>query len=487
MKTSLRASVGILPVLCIPAVLADNNTPQTVDVAIVGGGLSGLAAAKVLLDAGKTFTILEARDRVGGRVQNRDLKNGGVTELGAAFVGPTQDRVLALANELNLTLIPEYNAGDVVAVFANSTLKYSTASPIPPIDDESSKLLLQTIAFLESTAGTINTTAPWTHPNATVWDGKTVGTFFDEQSHPVGSLRRSLLDVSITSIFSAEPAELSLFYALSYIASAGNATTPGSFIRLISVDNGAQQSRITGGTALLATGLASQLGLSNIQFNSPVRSIVLQPDSTYLLTTRDSYTTSARKVIVAMSPPLASRIEYNPPLPASRDQLTQRMFMGSLAKATAIYSTPFWRASNLSGQALSDFGTVRATYDVSPSDGSYGAILGFVEADRARAIDDFTDEEIQAQVVEDYVRYFGEQARDVKEWVVKRWDNEVFSRGGPVALAGTGTLTRFGKALREVVGGVHWAGTEASEFWVGYMDGALRSGERAAGEVLAAL
>ncbi|SMR59410.1 unnamed protein product [Zymoseptoria tritici ST99CH_1E4] len=473
MKTSLRASVGTLSLLCIPAVLADNNnTPQTVDVAIVGGGLSGLAAAKVLSDAGKTFTILEARDRVGGRVQNQPLQNGGVTELGAAFVGPTQDRVLALAASLNLTLIPEYT---------------TPATPIPPIDDESSKLLLQTIAFLESTAGTINTTAPWTHPNATVWDSQTVATFFEEQSHPVGSLRRSLLDVSITSIFSAESAELSLFYALSYIASAGNATTPGSFIRLISVDNGAQQARITGGTALLATGLASQVGLSNIQLNSPVRSIAQQPDGTYLLTTTSGCTTSARKVIVAMSPPLASRIEYTPPLPASRDQLTQRMFMGSLAKATAIYSTPFWRASNISGQALSDFGTVRATYDVSPADGSYGAILGFVEADRARAIDDLTDEEITKLVVEDYVRYFGEQARDVKEWVVKRWDNEVFSRGGPVALAGVGTLSRYGPALRESVGGVFWAGTEASEFWVGYMDGALRSGERAAGEVLGAL
>jgi monoamine oxidase len=243
---------------------------------------------------------------------------------------------------------------------------------------------------------------------------------------------------------------------------------------------------VEGGTALLATGLAAEIGEENIRLNAPVRSIIQQPSGLYTITS-GTCTVSAKKVIVAMSPPLASRIYYDPPLSAARDQLTQRMAMGSLAKATAIYSTPFWRAANHSGQAISDIGTVRTTYDVSPEDGSYGAILGFVEADRARAVDSLSEDEIKALVVEDYVRYFGEQARDVKEWVIKRWDNEVYSRGGPVALAGVGTLSRYGPALREKSGGISWAGTESSEFWTGYMDGAVRGGERAAKEAIQGL
>lgn len=75
---------------------------MSVDVAIVGAGLAGLSAARDLTAAKKTVVVLEARDRVGGRVENQLLDNGGVIELGAAFVGPTQDRVLALAEELGL-------------------------------------------------------------------------------------------------------------------------------------------------------------------------------------------------------------------------------------------------------------------------------------------------------------------------------------------------------------------------------------------------
>lgn len=341
--------------------------------------------------------------------------------------------------------------------------------------------MIEAITFVDTAASTIDVNNPWSHPNASAWDSITFSTWMDQQN--LTSILRALFDVSIPAVFSVEPTELSLFYALSYVASAGNATTPGSFTRLISVTGGSQESRIVGGTALLATGLADKIGRDKIRFKAPVRSIVKQNSGIYTITA-DGCTVKAKQVIVAMSPPLASRIFYDPPVSAMRDQLTQRMSMGSLGKATAIYSTPFWRKGNFSGQAISDSGTVRTTYDVSPEDGKYGAILGFIEADRARAVEELTDAEISALVTKDYVKYFGPQAANVSEWVIKRWDHEVYSRGGPVALAGVGTLSRFGPALRQKSGGIHWAGTEASEYWNGYMDGALRSGERAAKEIL---
>ena len=157
--------------------------------------------------------------------------------------------------------------------------------------------------------------------------------------------------------------------------------------------------------------------------------------------------------------------------------------MGAIGKAIAIYDTPFWRNSNLTGQAISVSGTTRATYDISPPDGHYGALLGFLEADEVRMLDGRPESDIQTLVQQDFINYFGPEAANATQWVFQRWDNEVYSRGAPVALAGPGTLSKYGPALTEPFENIHFAGTESAPYWTGYMDGAIRSGERAAREI----
>jgi monoamine oxidase len=456
------------------------GSPTQVDVVVVGAGLSGLAAAKALIHGGKKVAVVEARGRVGGRVENKQLKNGGVTELGAAFVGPTQDDVLALIEELGLQTLDEYNEGSNLAVISGERLLYDSSSPVPDLDDASLLAAGTAFATLDAYAASIDVEAPWSHPNATQWDSFTLDTWLSQQNLTFPVL--ALFNTAFPALISVEAGEVSFLYAVSYIASAGNASQAGTIERLVSVDNGAQEKRVVGGTGLLAPGLAKQIGESNIHLNSPVQAITKRDNSYIVQSSKQSFI--AKDVVVAMSPPLAGRIRYDPPLSAQRDQLTQRMFMGSLGKATAIYAKPFWREANLTGQALTNSGTVRSTLDVSPDDGSYGAILGFIEADQMRALDDATDSEIAALVSEDYISYFGPQAANVSEWVIQRWDNEIYSRGGPVAVASPGTLSRYGPALRKPQGGIHWAGTESSDFWVGYMSGALRAGKRAAREIL---
>ncbi|KAK0842527.1 hypothetical protein LTS02_016456, partial [Friedmanniomyces endolithicus] len=293
----------------------------------------------------------------------------------------------------------------------------------------------------------------------------------------------SFFDVGIAAVFSAKPGELSLLYTLAYNAAAGNQTAMGTLERLLGVNDGAQERRITGGTSLLCTGLARKTGWEHIKLGAAVHSITQLSTDVYLVSA-DTLAVEGRNIVVAMSPPLAARIRYDPILPARRDQLTQRMFMGSLGKATAIYRTPFWRTANLSGQVVSDKGYARTTFDVSPADASYGAILGFIEADEMRVLDNATEAEMQDLISSDYVRYFGPQAANATQWVFKRWDNSLYSRGGPVAVAEPETLTGYSDALRKTCGGIHWAGTETSPYWTGYMDGAIRSGERAANEIL---
>ncbi|KAK7725741.1 hypothetical protein SLS57_003807 [Botryosphaeria dothidea] len=470
------AAVVSAPAFCL--VYAE----QTVDVAIVGAGLSGLSAAKDLVSAGKSVLILEARDRVGGRILNAHLSNGGITEAGAEFVGPTQDRVLQLAEDLGLQTFKAYDEGNTT-IWRNGTLStYDSAvtGPVPPLDDESLAQAAAALQKLDQAAGEIDVNAPWEHPNAAAWDSETFQTWIDrELTTPVA---RDQFAFATTSVFSTEPRELSVLYVVAYIAGAGNETTQGTFERLVGVADGAQESRVIGGTQLLAITLAQRFQDRTV-LNAPVRRI--EQDGDAYAVSADNARVSAKHVVVAMSPPLASRIAYHPLLPPSRDQLTQRMPMGSVAKAIAVYPSPFWRAAGLNGQLNSDSGVVRATFDNSPPNATFGALMGFIEADQARKMDALSEEDVAAAVAQDFVRYFGPQAANATEWVIQRWDLEEWSRGGPVAYGPPGVLTQYGPALRQSFGNIHFAGTETSPYWTGYMDGAVRSGERVAKDILA--
>lgn len=461
------------------------TTTREADVAIVGAGLAGLTAARDLVAAGKSVVVLEARDRVGGRVLGLDLPGGGVTEGGGEFIGPTQDRIRALADSLGVQTFTTYNTGNNLLYKDGRRTPYATdglLGSVPPIDAAGLANAAIVQAKLDDLAKGIPVDAPWTAAKAEEWDRQTFETWL--RANAVIPSAKFLFDVACTSIFSAEPRELSFLFVLFYIAAAGDAAHPGTLERLTETAGGAQELRFVGGSQLVPIKLAATLG-DRVVLGAPVRTIARAGDR--YAVTADGITVTARRVVVAVPPPIAARITYDPLLPAARDQLTQRLPMASVGKAIALYDTPFWRADGLNGQVVSDTGVISSTFDNSPPDASFGALMGFIEADEARKLDAASEAEVRAAVLKDYTTYFGAKAASPTSFVLQRWNNETYTRGGPVSIAAPGVLTQYGPALREPVGGIHWAGTETSTYWMGFMDGAVRSGERVAKEVLAAL
>ncbi|KAK0520757.1 hypothetical protein OC834_006912 [Tilletia horrida] len=492
MRFSLSTPLFAAALATLPfCTAAPANSITSYDAVIIGGGLAGLSAAKTLAAANKTYIVLEARNRTGGRVENANVPGGGITEVGAEFIGEYQNYALNLAKELGLELYEAYNKGKNV-YYINGKRSLTSAQSlfgqsIPGVDPYSVLQLFDTQSDIDDMAKTINLKQPWKSPKAAAWDKQTFGAWLDGRG--LTKAARAVMETATSSIWSVTSYELSLLYAMTYVAGAGDEKHKGNFERLTSVGGeGAQRYRVVGGTELLASKLADRLGHEHILLGAPVQSVVKKGGANeqyYTTTLRNGSAFASRTVIVAMSPPVADLITYDPPLPASRTQLCQRMKMGRIGKVITTYKTPFWRKAGLTGQAVSSTGTTRATFDQSLEDGSFYGIMGFVEADEMRDFDAAPVDELTASVTKDLVNYFGPQAANATSYVVKRWDLEEFSRGGPVAVAGPGILTEVGSALRDPVDGIHFAGTESATYWIGYMTGAIESGDRAAKEVIA--
>ncbi|HET7798396.1 MAG TPA: FAD-dependent oxidoreductase, partial [Nevskia sp.] len=255
---------------------------------------------------------------------------------------------------------------------------------------------------------------------------------------------------------------------------------------LLDTEGGAQQDRIVGGSQAIALAMAQSLG-PVIRYRAAVQAI--EQDGSGVTVRGEGFTVRARRVIVAMSPWMAGRMRISPldgPLQA-RQQLSQRVPMGSIWKVHAIYPTPFWRAAGLNGQVTSDAFLPKLTFDNTPPEpGAPGVMMGFIDGQDARDAVLMTPAARRAAVLEAFVAYFGPQAANPTGYLEMNWQGEEYSAGGPTGVFPPGVLTAYRGALRDPIGRIHWAGTETATVWSGYMDGAVRSGERAAAEVLAA-
>ena len=437
------------------------------DVLIVGAGLAGLVAARDLVAAGQEVVVLEARDRVGGRLVNQDIGEGRVVEAGGQWVGPTQDRVLALARELGLQTFPSHTAG--LNVFEWGGRRRTYRGTIPRISPLVLADFAQAQQRLDRMARDVPATAPWQAARARRWDERTIGDWLRRNVRTSGA--RELMTTVVEGVWAAEPEDVGLLHFLFYVNSAGGIDA------LVDTDGGAQQDRIVGGSQRLALELAQRLG-DVVRLDTPVRAIRWRDGEVEAAGVR------AGHAVVAVPPTMAARIAFDPPLPARRDQLLQRMPAGAVIKCHAVYDEPFWRRDGLSGQGGSDRGPAKLVFDNSPPDGSPGVMLAFLEARAARDLGAWPAAERRRAVLEELGRLIGPRALEPQAYYERDWAAEEWSRGCYGAFLGPGAWTALGDALRPPVGPLHWAGAEIAHRWSGYMDGAVRSGEAAAAAIV---
>jgi monoamine oxidase len=388
--------------------------------------------------------VLEARDRVGGRVLNHRLPGGSVIESGGAFVGPTQDRILALARELGVATFKEYAAGKNVYV-SSKTGKMEYTGTIPP-----DPLILPDAAQLQTRIDQMSTQvpvdAPWTADKAREWDALSVDQWLRENS--ANPDVRNLLLSYLQPAFGSDGLDMSLLFFLWYVATAGNASNPGTFERSSSTADGAQDSRFVGGSQLVPLRLASRLG-SRVALSAPVRTIRQHADHVVVVSDRGSV--RAKRVVVAVPPAMVLDIDWSPLLPPRRAQLMQRMPMGALMKCDAVYDTPFWRAKGLSGMGLNDRGAVRVCFDNSPPDAKVGVLLAFVGGSSWATYGAMSAAARRRAVLQGFADIVGDEALRPVEYVEHDWTHERWTQGSPIALQVPGAITAYGSTIRDAV------------------------------------
>lgn len=450
------------------------DAPRQVRVAVIGAGLAGLTAARELVRLGiDSVVVLEARDRVGGRTLNLPLPGGHVVEGGGEWIGPGQDRIAALARELGVDTFDAYYEGDSTYEIMGQVSR----GLLPDLRVPQGINFVRLAWRLDSMADALPQGAPWLAPDAAQLDSMTLAQWLRAEGATDWTVE--CFRIITRAIMSGYPERISLLWFLFYLKSGGG------LLPIALNDNGLQDLRFVGGSQRVSIRAAQDLG-ARVQLAEPVISIADSAAGPVEIRTRRAVY-HADRVVVAMAPADTLRVDFLTGLSAARRELVQRwarMPRLPLIKHSVIYAAPFWRAMGLNGNVVTDRAPMQLIFDNSPQDGSLGVLTCFLSAAEVPAM---SDERERARLApQELVRYFGPQARASLGYVEKDWSTDPWNVTCITPL-NPGVISAYGPALREPVGRIHWAGTESAEQGCGYMDGAVRSGERVAAEVRQAL
>ena len=437
------------------------------DVIVVGAGLAGLKAASELVRAGRSVILLEAIERVGGRLK-ADTVAGRAIDRGGQWAGAGHTVLFDEAKRFGIEPYAQYANGKTLLQLRGKLASFTGDIPKMPIQGLIELLFLQ--RRWDREMKTIPPEAPWLASRAKEWDSQTLETWILRNLRTASA--RAFARLVPRGAWAVDATQVSYLWFLDALRS-------GTGLKyLMEVKGGALDSKFLGGMHQIAARLADELG-ERVVLGAPVERVLQGESAIRLQTPKGEF--EARFVVMAVPPTASARIRYEPALPAAREALQSRMPMGNIIKINIAYEKPFWRTKGFSGQVATDDDTLGIVMDDTQGDGP-GLLLAFIEGERAVTLGEVSAEERKRKVIASLVRFFGAEAASPIGYVENDWTGEPYINGY-VGHMPPGVMTRFGHALRTPCGRIHWAGTETAVEYQGYIEGALRSGVRAANEV----
>ncbi|AZS48279.1 MULTISPECIES: flavin monoamine oxidase family protein [Microbacterium] len=443
----------------------------TRDVLIIGAGAAGLTAANDLRKAGLSVAVLEARDRVGGRLWT-DVIDGAMLEIGGQWVSPDQDALKETIEELGLETYSRYREGDSVYVGPDGKTHRFTGEMFP-VSAETEAVIARITGILDALVAEIDPDRPWEHPNAAEWDSITWDAWLRSQTDDDEAVR-NLAFATGSAMLTKPTHSFSLLQSLLMAASAG------SYSNLVDADF-ILDKRVVGGLQQVPLRLAERLG-QDVLLNQPVRS--LEWSDAGVVATTDELTVRARHAILAHAPVLYSRISFDPPLPRRQHQLHQHLSMGFVIKVHAVYDRPFWREQGLSGTAFSPYELSHEAYDNTNHGDERGTLVGFVSDANADGVFELSAEERKERILESLSHYYGPEAKNPVVYYESDWGSEEWTRGAYAASFDMGGLHRYGADLRTAVGPIHFACSDMAGAGYQHVDGAIRMGHLVASNIV---
>lgn len=445
------------------------------DVCIVGAGYAGLTAAWRLNSSDVSAVVLEARDRVGGRIWTEQLEGDQVIDRGGAWLAPRHHAIFGLAKEFGVSTYKTWVDGAHLLVDGEVNRRYTGL--IPKISARAVLSIAVAQAKVDRLAKRVPVDAPWTAHRAARWDARTVADWVENSGVKRG-IGFDLFEMAVRGLFAADLEEVSFLHLLQLVHG------HKSIGKLFSIKGGAQENMVHGGAGLVAQRIAEQLG-GSVHLKAPVRAI--SQSFAGAIVESDDLDVSCRYVVVATPPALTLDMSFTPSLPDERVSLYKSAVAGEETKTLLVYDEAFWRDDGFSGQSAEPGSAAEVTLDASPPSGTPGVLASFTFGPVARRVDAMEAGERRRSVLDALVKRFGPRAGSPVGYVETAWWSEEWSRGCSMAHLPPGVLTQYGHLLREPMGRIHWAGTETAGISHGAIDGAVRSGERAAAEIIGKL